>query len=91
MILSSYLIFYTQDLKLSKKKSFDILITWDAKYSLLVSKCMNRHTGLLTYLKFTSDLPNTFTEGTNLSIQLLYIFTKNITKIKKKILHFLNS
>ena len=28
------------------------------------------HTGLLTYLKFTSDLPNKFTEGTDLSIAL---------------------
>jgi len=64
MILSSYLI-YTQDLKLSKKESFDILITRDTKYSFLVSKCMNKHTGLLTYLKFTSDLPNKFTEGTD--------------------------
>ena len=63
MILSSYLIFYTQDLKLSKKESFDILITRDTKYSFLV--CMNKHTGLLTYLKFTSDLPNKFTEGTD--------------------------
>ena len=81
MILSSYLIFYTQDLKLSKKESFDILITRDTKYSFLVSKCMNKHTRLLTYLKFTSDLPDKFTEGTDLSIQLLYIFTKNITKI----------
>ena len=81
MILSSYLIFYTQDLKLSKKESFDILITRDTKYSFLVSKCMNKHTGLLTYQKFTSDLPNKFTEGTDRSIQLFYIFTKNITKI----------
>ena len=81
VILSSYLI-YTQDLNLSKKKeSFDILITRDTKYSFLVSKCMNKHTRLLTYLKFTSDLPDKFTEGTDLSIQLLYIFTKNITKI----------
>ena len=81
VILSSYLI-YTQDLNLSKKKeSFDILITRDTKYSFLVSKCMNKHTGLHTYLKFTSDLPDKFTEGTDLSIQLLYIFTKNITKI----------
>ena len=45
---------------------------------------MNKHTRLLTYLKFTSDLPDKFTEGTDLSIQLLYIFTKNITKIWKK-------
>lgn len=28
------------------------------------------HTGLLTYLKFTSDLPNKLTEGTDLSIAL---------------------
>lgn len=28
------------------------------------------NTGLLTYLKFTSDLPNKFTEGTDLSIAL---------------------
>lgn len=27
-------------------------------------------TGLLTYLKLTSDLPNKFTEGTDLSIAL---------------------
>ena len=80
MILSSYII-YTQDLKLSRKKSFDILITRNTKYSFLVSKCMNKHMGLLTYQKFTSDLPNKFTEGTDRSIHLFYIFTKNITKI----------
>ena len=31
---------------------------------------MNLLWGLLTYLKFTSDLPNKFTEGTDLSIAL---------------------